>query len=55
MNIFLLVVLLITTLSISISLFAVAIEGILVCIAVAAISFLTWRIRRDTNDRSTSD
>ncbi len=55
MPIFLTALLLVTLISMCLSLFAMAFEAALVCIAVGIISFLTWRIKRDTTDRSTSD
>ena len=55
MSILLAALLLVTLISICISLFAIAFEAALISIAVVIISFLTWRIKRDTTDRSTSD
>lgn len=55
MPIFLTALLLVTLISMCLSLFAMAFEAALVCIAVGIISFLTWRIKRDTTNRSTSD
>ena len=49
MNVFLLIILLIALVSICISLFAMAFEAAFISIAVIAITFLTWRIRRSVN------